>query len=204
MPSATNIEDVLLLLAQLSTRYPKSLESLCDATEQLGIKKSPDTIRRWLNILVRLGYAEKTRIDGKDIFKRTMPLTWVTKLRDSLILTLTSRYFACLLLEHTQKQYQTLFETCEMNAQNIEDYRQWLSCIEIDLPTEHSCYYHSLHRIKAALIQRQTLRLTLIGQCLRATPIKLHLSTQGLALSYLDNQQLKQIPMLPVLAVHTQ
>ncbi|MCY9827742.1 hypothetical protein [Vibrio chagasii] len=197
----SNIEAVFLLLAQLPTRYPKSLESLCDVSDALGIGKSPDTIRRWLNILVDLGYAEKTQQEGKDCFKRATPLPWVTAQYDSLMLTLIARYFTCLLPESTQLQYQALFEQSEMNAQESDTYRQWLRCIEVDLPTEHTRYHSSLKTIKLALIQNQPLRFTLIGQCLNTIPTKLRLSTQGLSVFYLDNQQLKQTPMLSVLSV---
>ncbi|MFA0210019.1 hypothetical protein AB4431_02415 [Vibrio artabrorum] len=202
MSRASNIESVFLLLAQLPTRYSKSLESLYDVSQALGIAKSPDTIRRWLNILVDLGYAEKTQQEGKDSFKRTTPLPWVTAQYDSLILTLTARYFACLLPERTKLQYQSLFEQSEMDTQESDTYRQWLRCIEVDLPTEHISYFPHLATIKQALIHKQTLRFTLIGQCLNTIPTKLRLSTQGLSLFYLDNQQFKQTPMLGVLAVY--
>ncbi|WP_299143915.1 hypothetical protein [uncultured Vibrio sp.] len=202
MSRASNIESVFLLLAQLPTRYSKSLESLCDVSEALGIGKSPDTIRRWLNILVDLGYADKARYDGKDCFQRATPLPWVTAQYDSLILTLTARYLACLLPERTKQQYQSLFEQSEMDTQESDTYRQWLTCIEVDLPTEHMNYSPHLATIKQALIQKQTLRFTLVGQCLNTIPTKLRLSTQGLSLFYLDNQQLKQTPMLGVLAVY--
>jgi hypothetical protein len=150
---------------------------------------------------VDLGYAEKTQQEGKDGFKRATPLPWVTAQYDSLMLTLIARYFTCLLPESTQLQYQALFEQSEMNAQESDTYRQWLRCIEVDLPTEHTRYHSSLKTIKLALIQNQPLRFTLIGQCLNATPTKLHLSSQGLSVFYLDNQQLKQTPMLSVLSV---
>ncbi|WP_219079223.1 hypothetical protein [Vibrio parahaemolyticus] len=162
--SYSNVEAVFRLLAQLPCRYAKSLESLCEQAEHMGIEKSPDTIRRWLNVLVDLGFAERETQEGKHAFKRASLLPWLTKQQDALLLGLLHDHLFPVIPSSITKQYQTRFENALLEVS--EQDQQWLAQIDIDLPTLYPNSVPHLECIKQAIESSSAIRLTLIGQCL--------------------------------------
>ncbi|WP_425669075.1 hypothetical protein ACPSL3_14845 [Vibrio owensii] len=178
--SYSNVEAVFRLLAQLPCRYAKSLESLCEQAEHMGIEKSPDTIRRWLNVLVDLGFAERETQEGKHAFKRASLLPWLTKPQDALLLVLLHDHLFPVIPSFIAKQYQTRFERALLEVS--EQDQQWLAQIDIDLPIAHDTPH--LERIKQAMASSSTIRLTLIGQCLHIKPERLRLASDGVFVGY--------------------
>ena len=180
--SFSNIEAVFRLLAQLPSRYTKSLDSLCEQAEHMGIEKSPDTIRRWLNVLVDLGFAEREMYQGQHAFKRASTLPWLTKPQDALLLVLLHDHLLPVLPSSITKQYQASFESALLELSPKE--QQWLSKIDIDLPTLHPNSAPHLERIKQAIESSSVMRLTLIGQCLHVKPERLRLASDGVFIGY--------------------
>lgn len=199
--SYSNVEAVFRLLAQLPSRYAKSLESLCEQAEHMGIEKSLDTIRRWLNVLVDLGFAECETQDGKHAFKRASLLPWLTKSQDALLLVLLHDHLFPVIPSTITKQYQTRFENALLEVS--EQDQQWLVQIDIDLPTLHPHSAPHLERIKQAIESSNTIRLTLIGQCLHIKPERLRLASDGVFVGYSNPaHQLQFISLAHVLDTH--
>ncbi|WP_031415206.1 hypothetical protein [Vibrio parahaemolyticus] len=97
------------------------------------------------------------------------------------------------------KQYQTRFERAllEVSEQDL----QWLAQIDIDLPIAHSAPH--LECIKQAMASSNTIRLTLIGQCLHIKPERLRLASDGVFVGYLHpRHQLQFISLTHVLDAH--
>ncbi|MCQ9087130.1 hypothetical protein [Vibrio alginolyticus] len=197
--SYSNVEAVFRLLAQLPSRYAKPLESLCEQAEHMGIEKSPDTIRRWLNVLVDLGFAERETQEGKHAFKRASLLPWLTKPQDALLLVLLHDHLFPVIPPSIAKQYQTRFEHALLEVS--EQDQQWLTQIDINLPIAHGAPH--LERIKQAMASSSTIRLTLIGQCLHIKPERLRLASDGVFVGYHHSRHpLQFISLTHVLDAH--
>lgn len=199
--SFSNIEAAFRLLAQLPSRYAKSLDSLCEQAEHMGIEKSPDTIRRWLNVLVDLGFAERETYQGQHAFKRASTLPWLTKPQDALLLVLLHNHLLPALPSSIIQQYQASFESALLEVS--EQDQQWLAQIDIDLPTLHPNSVPHLERIKQAIESSSAIRLTLIGQCLHIKPKRLRLASDGVFVGYHHSlHQLQFISLTHVLDAH--
>ncbi len=179
MSSYSSVEAALLLFAHLPKRYAISLETAHSRIQALGVHRSPDTVRRWLHILVDLGYAEKEHHQGHHRFKQASHLPWINKQQDALPLVFALRYLSPVLPDRTLTHYQGLIDGMEVT--NELPRHPWLSCIDIDIPSPRNLTV--LNIIKDALFHAKPLRLTLIGRCTLCHANQLIWNTRGLWLT---------------------